>query len=174
MSIHPLATPTPIKLAPAPGHAGYDEGQDVDTFSRWNDVSAYTPLPLKDMVTGRYRRQTTPTTRMEAVHERDPSHEWRSKCIQRAWAQMDSDKYYATKRRVFLLWKNLACARYRPCSMGRSPGWPESPVPPAQDGREEEIVEGASDESCPSPSLRTPGGTSRRSPPARPESLPYR
>eukprot|EP01048_Picozoa_sp_COSAG05_P000298 COSAG05_NODE_8_length_40675_cov_148.837539_7_plen_299_part_00 len=74
VSIHPLAIPTPIKLAPAPGHAGYDEGQDVDTFSRWNDVSAYTPLPLKDMVSGRYRRQTTPTTRMVILalgdHER--------------------------------------------------------------------------------------------------------
>ena len=67
----------------------------------------------------------------EATNTQDPDAEKRSKRIQRSLAQMDSDKYHEIKRRAFLLWKDLACSWCKSYAANRSPGWAESPVPPA-------------------------------------------
>ena len=81
----------------------------------------------------------------EATNTQDPDEEKRSKRIQRALAQMDSDKYHEIKRRAFLLWKNLACSQYKSYAANRSPGWAESPVPPALEGGQDDAAEGAND-----------------------------
>lgn len=84
----------------------------------------------------------------EAVHERDPHEEKRSKRIQQAVAQMDSTRYHGIKRYAFLLWKHLACSRDKSPRdpkpfTSRSPGWQESPVRPAGNGGRDDADGGA-------------------------------